>query len=64
MKEYQQRVKSEKEELDIKLNRLDAFLAGNLFNTLPEDEQFRMKVQRHHMQGYSDSLAERLQFFK
>ena len=63
MDKYQERVVNEKNELDIKLNSLQAFIAGILFETLDEAEQRRLKQQELIMGLYSDVLNERIEAF-
>jgi hypothetical protein len=63
MAEYQERVIVEKKELDERLEKLNIFLAGEGFLTLPKDEQFRLSLQAICMQGYSLILGARIEAF-
>jgi hypothetical protein len=63
MESYQERVIAEKAELDAKIEKLDAFVQGDVFGTLPPKEQKRLLKQRHHMTVYSSVLGERIVAF-
>lgn len=60
---FQQRVVDERHELSFKLDRLTAFLKGDVFKSLPTDEQARLTRQHHFMSEYSAVLAERIVHF-
>lgn len=61
---HQQRVVDEQEELDIKRNKLLAFMAGDVFSTLVDPaEQSRLKEQYRLMVCYSDILGQRIAAF-
>ena len=64
MKAFQKRVIAEKKLLDLKRIKLDEFIQSDLFQQLPQDEQFRMLMQVDVMNMYSDILAERIRHFK
>ena len=58
---HQQRVLDEKQDLDIRITKLDEFIQRSLvFNTLPTDEKYRMKRQLDVMQELSVILADRI----
>jgi len=61
--DYQQRVVAEKQELDEKLEKLNAFGRGDVFPTLPEEEQERLIRQSKIMDQYSVVLGERIAAF-
>jgi hypothetical protein len=63
MEPYQQRVVEEKTELDIKLEKLETFLNGDIFESIPEDESRRLVRQRLVMAEYSTILGERIANF-
>jgi len=63
MQPHQQRVVDEKQELDTKLDKLTVFLKGDLFESLPDDEQDRLAKQLGIMSEYSNILAERIAHF-
>ena len=63
MEAFQERVVTEKSELDEKIDRLDTFRAGTIFSTLPEDEQDRLNRQLSFMRQYSGVLADRIAAF-
>ncbi|MEA3643336.1 MAG: hypothetical protein VBE63_25870, partial [Lamprobacter sp.] len=60
MKDYQQRVIAEKEDLDGKIERLATFMTGETFEALPGAERSDMQLQIGAMQEYSDILANRI----
>lgn len=60
---HQQRVVEEKAELDDKIEKLTAFIAGGLFKTLPSDECSRLTRQRVAMLDYSRILGARIEAF-
>ena len=65
MKQHQQRVVTEKKELDIKLEALVKFIEESLvFAGLPAPEQERLVRQRWFMNGYSNVLGERIAEFE
>jgi hypothetical protein len=63
MQPHQERVVAEKKELDDKLSKLNAFLTGTTFSTLPEDERQRLQRQSKLMGQYSGVLGERITAF-
>ncbi len=63
MKPHQQRVAAEKQELDEKLEKLNAFGRGDVFPTLPAEEQERLIRQSKIMDQYSVVLGERIAAF-
>jgi hypothetical protein len=63
MQPHQQRVVEEKTELDGKIERLTAFLGGDLFKTLDGAEQERLTRQVGFMRSYSGVLGERIAAF-
>lgn len=62
MKQYQKRVILEKEELDKKITKLEAFLE-NPPETVSVKEKTDMNTQLKLMQGYSDVLTRRISRF-
>jgi hypothetical protein len=60
MKQHQERVVAEKEELDCIIERLRAFIAGDTFGGLSEAERRRLRRQETIMVLYSDVLDERI----
>ena len=61
---HQQRVLDEKQELDIRITRLDEFILRNaLFRQLDPDEQARMRRQLDVMRELSVILGERISAF-
>lgn len=64
MKEYQQRVITEKQELDAKIEALGTFInTSPIFGTLPSAEKERLEAQWEVMQEYSAILGERIENF-
>jgi hypothetical protein len=63
MQPHQERVVTEKKELDEKIDKLDAFRAGTIFPTLAEDERDRLNKQLSSMRQYSGVLADRIAAF-
>tara|TARA_R110002094_G_C4885411_1_gene209343 strand:+ start:398 stop:589 length:192 start_codon:yes stop_codon:yes gene_type:complete len=63
MQPHQQRVVDEKTELEGKLQLLTTFLSGDLFTSLPEDEQKRLNLQAGIMADYVEVLEERITAF-
>ena len=64
MEPHQLRVMDERRELDEKRAKLQEFLKSELFKTLDEAEQFRLKMQCSVMCLYSDILTARIAAFK
>jgi hypothetical protein len=60
---HQQRVVDERQELNLKIDKLTAFLAGPIFTSLPSDEQLRLTRQHAVMTEYSGILTERIAHF-
>lgn len=61
---YQDRVRLEKDDLDSKILRLNDFLVTNpIYETLPADEQSRLRRQLDVMREYSSILGERIGAF-
>ena len=63
MQPHQQRVVTEKEELDAKIAALDGFIGGDIFAGLDNGEQDRLVRQYKHMAQYSAVLGERISNF-
>lgn len=64
MQAHQIRVVDEKADLDMKLDKLTAFMAGEAFARLDIDEQARMRRQGRAMVDYSAVLGERIGAFR
>ena len=60
---HQHRVVVEKEDLDDRLDKLNAFFSTSIFDTLPVTEQARLRRQAVAMRIYSEVLDERIQAF-
>ena len=63
MKPHQDRVVSEKVELNDRIRKLEAFMGDKIYPTLSEAEQKRMSRQLAHMKDYSNVLTERIAAF-
>ncbi len=63
MQPHQQRVVTEKKELDEKLEKLKSFFGTEIFLGLGDAEIDRMKRQADYMSAYSDVLGERIAAF-
>ena len=63
MQEFQQRVVSEKSDLDGKREKLLAFLNTDIFRGLPQAEKDRLRTQLSVMGVYSDILNQRIAAF-
>jgi hypothetical protein len=63
MQSHQERVVTEKEELDDKRQKLTAFIGGSVYRDLDKIEQSRMNRQLEAMSLYSNVLAERIAAF-
>lgn len=63
MQPHQERVVTEKRELDEKLEKLSMFRQSEIFKTIDEKERERLNHQFVLMQEYSSILADRIQNF-
>lgn len=63
LKPFQKRVVEEKAEVDIKRQRLSAFIGSLEFTSLPIEEQVRLIHQKELMDSYSAVLGERIAAF-
>jgi hypothetical protein len=64
MAPHQQRVVTEREELNQKIDKLKAFIMESpIFKTLPADEQKRLNRQYDVMVEYSTILRQRIEAF-
>lgn len=60
---HQERVVTERDELQEKLTKLVSFYNGKIFAGLDESEQSRLTRQRAFMEGYYNVLNERIAAF-
>lgn len=60
---HQARVVAEKDELDVKIDKLITFIDGAVFLSLPREEQDRLERQLDIMREYSKVLGERIGAF-
>jgi hypothetical protein len=63
MAPHQERVVTEKKELDEKRDKLTAFLRGEAYRSVKGPEQLRLERQLVAMTLYSDILGERIAAF-
>lgn len=63
MQPHQERVVTEKSELDEKIQKLTAFVGGTIFASLDDAERSRLSIQLQHMNGYSEILGQRISAF-
>jgi hypothetical protein len=63
MKPHQERVVTEKSELDEKRQKLTAFIGGEIYRGLDPVEQSRLNRQLEAMTLYSNVLGERIAAF-
>ena len=63
MQPHQERVVTEKKELDEKREKLGAFIEGEIFLSLPEAERGRLQQQAIAMARYSTILGDRIAAF-
>ena len=61
MEQYQLRLLEETRELAIKLNKLNKFMAGDVFPTLPREKKDLMYEQVRCMNTYVQILGKRLE---
>ena len=60
MSDFLTRLKTEKEELDLKLSKLDYFRDSSEFNALPSRQQWLLDRQSEVMASYSRILEARM----
>ena len=63
MQPHEQRVMDEKAELDARLERLRAFMAGQTFRSIDNLQRDLMARQAAYMSAYSQTLGERIATF-
>jgi hypothetical protein len=63
MEPHQQRVLTEKDELAEKLTKLNAFIGGTIYMSLPSEEKIRLARQACIMKDYLDVLNDRIAAF-
>lgn len=64
MQPHQERVVEEQKALEEKLIKLGGFLHGDVFNTLPKEDQDLLVEQNQWMAAYSGVLRKRIERFK
>lgn len=63
MKEFQERVQAEADELNVKIIALVDFMHGNIYYKLPAVEQGLLMIQIEHMRSYFKILTRRIELF-
>ncbi len=63
-KDYQDRVRAEREELDHKREKLAQFFATEKYQDIEQAERFRLQRQYTAMTMYSTILTERIEAFE
>jgi hypothetical protein len=63
MEAYQERVITEKTELDQRIEKLQAFSGSDKYADVPSEERERLFRQLHVMEQYSGILGERIAAF-
>lgn len=63
MQAHQERVVTERNELQDKINKLGSFFSNPIFRDLSTDEQNRLTKQHKLMKEYRDVLNERIAIF-
>jgi len=64
MQPHEERVVKEQADLNEKINKLNAFIGGDIFNGLPEEDRALLEEQSRWMSAYSGVLRERIKRFK
>jgi len=64
MQPHQERVVAEKAELSEKVDKLETFIGGSIYTSLPAAEQMRLTRQYLIMQLYEQVLSERIGAFE
>ena len=60
---HQKRVVAERTELEDRLGKLQAFITGEKFASVPDDEQGRLVLQHHIMTALALVLEQRIYAF-
>lgn len=63
MKPHQERVLVELKELNEKLIKLGAFIGGDIFNALPNEDRDLLEEQNRWMEAYCGVLRKRVERF-
>jgi len=64
MRDFEERIVSELDELDERMSALSAFMYGDVYSTLPDLDQYMLTVQFQAMSVYAAVLADRIKRFK
>lgn len=64
MQAHEKRVVEEAEELADRMEKLEAFMAHDLFQTLPEFDRYLLLRQKNAMHSYLNILKNRIMIFK
>jgi hypothetical protein len=63
MQPHEQRVVTERDELQSKLSKLNDFMRGDVFGNLPEPDRILLTVQQGQMFSYLQTLQMRIERF-
>lgn len=63
MEAFALRVINEKVELEDKINKLTTFISSNIFDTLPKEDRILLTRQLAFMEGYYETLQQRIERF-
>ena len=63
LQHYQQRVVDERNDLEVKIGKLQTFITSDGFSDVSPDEQGRLVLQHHIMTAYSLVLEQRMEAF-
>jgi hypothetical protein len=63
MNDYQQRVRDERDALQVKIDALGTFVGGHIYQSLHEIDQQLLSIQLDIMRDYVDTLNARIERF-
>lgn len=64
LQDYQKRVVTERDELSVKIAKLESFIASScIYEGMPQEDKDLYETQLLHMQGYRAALSERISKF-
>ena len=64
MRDFEERIVSELDDLEQKRSALSAFMYGDVYSTLPDLDQYMLTVQFQAMSVYATVLSDRIKRFK
>ena len=63
MRDFEERIVSELDDLEQKRSALSAFMYGDVYSTLPDLDQYMLTVQFQAMSVYAALLSDRIERF-